>query len=511
MCTDGLVVEDLSVADALRRMDSALTLLNGLAPGGLEATSLGDVLESLTALSGKFAAARAAILARFDAEHGHTADGYGSSVAWLAAKGRVTRRAASTEVRRMRQLTAHPAIADALARGEVSESWALEMVGWTRKLPEDWRHDVDKLLVDTASAGANFEDLAVVAQAVYEKWRQQQPDPDDPDDGYDDRYLKLGTTIDNAGRITGDLTPECTAAVQAVLDALGKKQGPEDDRTEPQRFHDALQQACELLIRAKMVPDRAGAGTHVDVHIPLADLLMMDGAASLTTTWLAALAGQPGYLAGKDAETAACDALIIPVVTGQPDLTVVDKMIDIVLAHLNPAGCLDHDDPAADGDPDSITDGTPAARSQPLSPEAWRALRYAMARLAVDLVSGPAGLAAVLRQGLLPEPFNSRSIPLDIGWSRDIPTHIRRAVLLRDRHCVWPGCEKPPAHCDVHHLRHKQDGGETSVRNCALLCQFHHDVCIHRRGWRLVLHPDGTTTAHGPTGQVLHSHGPAPP
>ena len=41
-----------------------------------------------------------------------------------------------------------------------------------------------------------------------------------------------------------------------------------------------------------------------------------------------------------------------------------------------------------------------------------------------------------------------------------------------------------------------------------LLCQFHHDVCIHRRGWRLVLHPDGTTTAYGPDGQVLHSHSP---
>jgi hypothetical protein len=41
-----------------------------------------------------------------------------------------------------------------------------------------------------------------------------------------------------------------------------------------------------------------------------------------------------------------------------------------------------------------------------------------------------------------------------------------------------------------------------------MLCQFHHDICIHRWGWRLVLHPDGTTTAYGPKGQVLHSHGP---
>ena len=473
------------------------------------------MLESLGTLSAKLAAARAAALSRFDATRGHNSDGYGSSAAWLAAKGRVTRKAASAEVRRMRQFRAHPVIAAAVAAGAISGSWAAQLADWTQKLPADWRPDVDKLLVDTAAAGANLEDLAVVAAAAYAKWRQQQPDPDDPDNGHDERYLKLGTTIDNAGRLNADLTPECTAALQAVLEALGKKAGPEDERTEPQRLHDALQQACELLTRAKMVPDRAGAATHAHVHIALAELLAMEGAAAITATWLAAMAGQPGYLAGKNAETAACDALIIPVVTGDLDPDVVDKMIALVLAYLDATA-----DPARHGPADYATqdatessspDGSApdgSARSKALSPQAWRALRYAIARLAVDLVSGPAGLAAVLRQGLLPAPFNSRSIPLDIGWSRDIPAHIRRAVLLRDQHCAWPGCHKHPAHCDIHHLKHQRDGGETSLSNCVLLCQYHHDICIHRHGWRLTLHPDATTTAYGPHGQVLHSHGP---
>ena len=143
-----------------------------------------------------------------------------------------------------------------------------------------------------------------------------------------------------------------------------------------------------------------------------------------------------------------------------------------------------------------------------MSPQAWRALRYAIARLAIDLVSGPAGLAAVLRAGLLEAPYNTPSLPLDIGYSDGIPAHIRRAVLLRDRTCAWPRCGRSAVYSDVHHLRHKKDGGETSVQDCVLLCQFHHDVCIHRRGWQLILHPDGTTTAYGPNGQVLHSHSP---
>jgi hypothetical protein len=40
-------------------------------------------------------------------------------------------------------------------------------------------------------------------------------------------------------------TPPAFFQPSAVLDDLGKKAGPEDDRTEEKRFHDALQLACE--------------------------------------------------------------------------------------------------------------------------------------------------------------------------------------------------------------------------------------------------------------------------
>src|SRR5262249_45416806 len=152
------------------------------------------------------------------------------------------------------------------------------------------------------------------------------------------------------------------------------------------------------------------------------------------------------YLSGKDAEVAACDAIIDPVVVGHPDLTVVDQMIDIVLAFLDgtedEAGGRDEEavsdsedsaGPGPAGDPgdaaprtrDSSRDRSATERARLLSPEAWQALRYAMARLAVELCSGPAGIAATLRRGLLDAPYNSTSIPLDIGYSATIPGHIR--------------------------------------------------------------------------------------
>ena len=52
---------------------------------------------------------------------------------------------------------------------------------------------------------------------------RQRPDPDGPDDAFEDRSVQIGTTFGGAGVIRGNLTPECAAAVRALLEALGKK------------------------------------------------------------------------------------------------------------------------------------------------------------------------------------------------------------------------------------------------------------------------------------------------
>jgi hypothetical protein len=70
-----------------------------------------------------------------------------------------------------------------------------------------------------------------------------------------DRTLQLASTFGGAGTIRGDLTPECATTVRAVLEALGKKADPEDDRTEGQRFHDALQLACASEPRVRRVSE----------------------------------------------------------------------------------------------------------------------------------------------------------------------------------------------------------------------------------------------------------------
>ncbi|HEY2267935.1 MAG TPA: HNH endonuclease signature motif containing protein, partial [Streptosporangiaceae bacterium] len=99
---------------------------------------------------------------------------------------------------------------------------------------------------------------------------------------------------------------------------------------------------------------------------------------------------------------------------------------------------------------------------------------------------------------------------LDIGYSDTVPAGIRNAVRLRGGHCEWAGgCSQPASGCQVHHTKHKANGGKTSLKSCVLLCHYHHQVMIHRLGWTLVVNPDGTTTAwNKDKTKVLHSHGP---
>jgi hypothetical protein len=64
---------------------------------------------------------------------------------------------------------------------------------------------------------------------------------------------------------------------------------------------------------------------------------------------------------------------------------------------------------------------------------------------------------------------------LDVGRKTRVWTPAqRRAIVARDRHCQAPGCRARPKHCDIHHLDHWADGGETSIEKGMLLCRPHH-------------------------------------
>ena len=84
----------------------------------------------------------------------------------------------------------------------------------------------------------------------------------------------------------------------------------------------------------------------------------------------------------------------------------------------------------------------------------------------------------------------TRLEPLAVGRSTRLATKAQRTALaIRDGGCVIPGCERPPAECQTHHVTDWSAGGATDSENLAMLCWSHHrQVDLHR--WRLVRNPD---------------------
>ncbi len=540
-----------SETDALHMLETALSYLTAADPTQMPTVIQAQALTTLERADALTTAARAAILAAFTAGRGYRDDGDCSSGSWLIHQTRVTRAAAGDHAGWSRRTQTHPRVLAALAAGDISKSYARAICGWTGRLPEDCRDNADEILVGAAEMGMGLADLAALAAEIQARARPDAPDEDGP--RFEDRAVKVETTFGGAGVMTGDLTPECAAVVTAVLDALSAPRGAEDDRSHGQRYHDGLEEACRRLVAAGLLPERAGQPVKVTGHIHLADLIDLDLDSRLQQEWTervrgewaaaraaASLGGSDGaaWLEGEAAEGFACDASVVPVVFGTVNPGVIEDLVRFCLdlAGHGPGRCTptrtdrdhtdrdhtdrdhtDRDHTASDhsapdhGGPDPAGPGEPVPGPRPLPPGLSReSLEQQIIGKAVELLSGPGGLASFLRRRELGARLGGPSQPLDVGYSDDVPAGIRTAVRARDQHCRWAdGCDQPASACEVHHLRHKGHGGETSLDNCILLCFHHHQLMIHRMGWTLVRNPDGTTTAwNRDRTKVLRSHSP---
>jgi hypothetical protein len=274
-----------------------------------------------------------------------------------------------------------------------------------------------------------------------------------------------------------------------------------------------------------MVPGRAGQPTQAQVHMTLAQLRNLPGASEAEAAWRAAAAARGhGWLPGPDAAGAACDATIAPVVTGHVDVAALDRLTEVFLAaHGLGGGPGGKESGPGDGRDGRACGcrcgGCTCPTRTPLSAETLARLRGSLLAMAADVLSGPGGLTAWLRQSQLTGPAAGPGLPLDVPLPLDaaeagpvIPAHLRRAAAARHPHCAFPGCDQPTSVCQIHHLIPRSQGGPTASGNLVPLCAFHHLIAIHRWGWTLRLKPDGTTTVTSPDGRrVFHSHGPPSP
>ena len=492
-----------SAAEALEMLESAMEFLADSDAADMPAEALADCLRGLERADAIEAAARGRFLEAFDAKDGHLADGRRNSRTWLVHCLRVTRGQAGEHQAIQALAREHQPLLAGLREQAVTKSVALQLARWTGPIPAEFREQAEEILVAAARAGADLRTLAQICAEI--RYRTAPPDPHHDNDKHLDRGLSLGTTFDGAGVIHGDLTPECAAMVQAVLDALSVPEGRGDLRTRPQRYHDALAEAMKRLLASDLLPQRAGQPTRALVHIYFAELREMDAGSALQDKWIADYrakwaahraaasvgTGDGGaWLEGDAAREVACDAMIIPVVTGDIDAGAVDDLIALCVSYHS-----------------TRTQATETDRVE----QVLAMLEHQILGKILDVVSGPGGAASFLRRNLLGKGLNGPSLPLDVGQTEDIPVHLRRLVALRDQTCQFPGgCDQPAAGCEPHHVIHRRDGGRTSLANLKDYCWWHHHVVLHELGWTLTVHPDGTSQVRSPTGKIIRSHGPPP-
>jgi hypothetical protein len=113
----------------------------------------------------------------------------------------------------------------------------------------------------------------------------------------------------------------------------------------------------------------------------------------------------------------------------------------------------------------------------PIHPETARRIACDAVRTVVTVAPSADGESAWMT--------GAPAVPLSVGRAtRTIPASIRTALVLRDQGCRFPGCDRPPAWTDGHHIIHWGDGGPTDLENLVSLCRRHHRR-VHEEGWRI--------------------------
>jgi len=153
-----------SAAEAVAMAQAGLGWLADADVASLTTAEQAGCLRSLERARSVHTAGQARVLAAFHAQDGCADDGHGSTRTWLRWQTRISGGAAGEAMGWMRRLSAHPAVAGALAAAQVSVSWARAVCAWTDLVPAEHRGGAGQILVAAAAGGAELGDLARLAR-----------------------------------------------------------------------------------------------------------------------------------------------------------------------------------------------------------------------------------------------------------------------------------------------------------------------------------------------------------
>ena len=425
-------------------------------------------------------------------------DGAVSTASWLTARAGLHPARGHRLVRQARRLHTDPrrplpATSAAWAAGTISTGAVEAIVTATSTAPVQVVPLLEAAMLAHADQVPPAE-LAAAARTTVTRLREQAGDLPTVAELAQARCLDLATTIDGWVKVDGFLEPDTGAWLRTVLDTLAAPvttHAPDgttiaDPRTATQRRADAITTMARLLANHDDMPSIAGAKPLLQVIIdttttpdPISTEPADDPNLGLDNT-----GGDGGGGAGGSSAPAGTTLDGTPIPAAVVEELACEAVIDWALVR---------------------ADLRPVTRRQ------QAVLTAARAAHGLGLAEGtstPVGAFIAAFATAVRAHTGHRHL-LDLGrTSRGTTPALRRAIDLRDRHCVAPGCRIPAKWCHVHHLIPWHLGGRTDLTNLVLLCPAHHRF-LHRHGWTLTRDPDGTLHYQPP--HPLTPHGRAPP
>jgi hypothetical protein len=437
-----------------------------------DAVALADRISALLTVVRSAEAEIGSLLAEIESRGVMELFGYRSVARLFEHLADVPKSAAEAVVKRARALTPSrtldgtpmpvlaPATGAAAATGRLSTPMIDTIVGVMTQVPPEHRDDAEQHLLTFASE-AGHKQVAALGARILAHLDPDGAAPDETEPATPSRELSLRRKRTGFWELNGRFDDETGARASALFDSLAERrstdEGP-DLRSPLERYGDAFSDAIDLAFNSPELPTQAGERAHVMVAVSLADLKSSIGQTMLNDT---------GTI--PTASTATFDN------TGTPSKTGAGRAMlgDTGTIHTPAAG------QSAFGIMPRPGVGRATLGATGITP------KPAAGQGALDTTAKPGGRAILGDLGtisaaearihacdcmLIPAVLGTKSELLDLGRQhRLISTPLRRALYLRDRGCAFPGCHRPPRHCQGHHIRHWADGGPTELGNLVLL------------------------------------------
>ena len=429
-------------------------------PCGVEAwrlveTELVTATRSVCQRIGDLEALRVRLVADLETRGTAKTLGAGSTASWLSGVTRIAPGAATQIVNLGKALIERPDTAAAVDSGAISVAHAKVIVGFFAHLPDGVPAEAlpeCEMYLLQAAATENPIELARRAAALrhlLEPVENSMPDAENATLN----ELFAATTLGGRGVVKADFDSETMEMLHTALSALSKPQpgddGSRDTRPAALRRAEAFTELLRRYLNSGGSPVEGYERPHVSLLIRQEDLAAADGSNP----------ADPDRVSTSEEAPATDDAT--PPAAAPPAAA--------------PA------EPSLRPDPDR---GAYQAMfgTDPVAP-GWMPWIGPISARSARRIACDCELTAMLIDG--------DGVPLKLGRSeRLVSPAQRRALIARDHGCAFPGCSRPPAWTQAHHIRHWIDRGPTDLANLVLLCGQHHRV-IHYDGWDIHMGTDG--------------------